>query len=262
MSIRRGLHLHIFLLLAPIALLLLTGCTTRAASPGRLFVTDETERLRQLEVAKAAAPLVQRGVKVVVLIVQRGDNNGDDLTRRLTAINPQGYSSHDRIAPDAIAIYVSYEPRYAELRAGKNWSSALTNDALTDIRTRALNPALRSDDVTNGVTETLRRFESALMRRDINNLITIAIIVIIVIVVILIIVGIVRSLLSGNIQWSSGSSDDTWSHSSSDDDSSWSSSSSRSSLWDSSSDDSRSWSSSSSDSSDSDRDSSSSGGSW
>jgi len=261
MSIRRGLHLHIFLLLAPIALLLLTGCTTRAASPGRLFVSDETELLRQLEVAKAAAPLVQRGARVVVLIVERGDNSGDDLTRRLTAIN-QGHSSHDRIPPDAIAIYVSYEPRYAELRAGKNWSNALTNDVLTDIRTRTLNSALRKDNVTNGVTETLRRFESALMWRDINNLITIAIIVIIVIVVILIIVGIVRSLLSGNIQWSSGSSDDTWSHSSSDDDSSWSSSSSRSSLWDSSSDDSRSWSSSSSDSSDSDRDSSSSGGSW
>ncbi len=258
MSIRRGLHLHIFLLLAPIALLLLTGCTTRAASPGRLFVTDETERLRQSEVAKAAAPLVQRGVKVVVLIVQRGDNNGNDLTYRLTAIN-QGYSSRDRIPPDAIAIYVSYEPRYAELRAGKNWSDALTDDVLTDIRTRALNPALRSDDVTDGVAEALRRFESALMWRDINNLITIAIIVI---VVIWVIIRIVRSLLSGNIQWSSGSSDDTWSHSSSDDDSSWSSSSSRSSLWDSSSDDSRSWSSSSSDSSDSDRDSSSSGGSW
>jgi hypothetical protein len=258
MGTRRGWHLYIFLLLAPITLLL-TGCTTRAASPGRLFVSDETERLRQLEVAKAAAPLVQRGARVVVLIVQRGDNNGDDLTRRLTAINPQGYSSHDRIAPDAIAIYVSYEPRYAELRAGKNWSSALTNDALTDIRTRALNPALRSDDVTNGVTETLRRFESALMWRDINNLITIAIIVIIVVVVIWVIIRIVRSLLSGNIQWSSDSSDD----SSDDPSDDWSySSSSRSSSWDSSSDDSRSWGSSSSDSSDSDRDSSSSGGSW
>ncbi len=255
MSIRRGWHLYLFFLLAPIALLLLTGCTTRAASPGRLFVTDETERLRQLEVAKAAAPLVQRGARVVVLIVQRGDNNGDDLTRRLTAIN-QGYSSHDRIPPDAIAIYVSYEPRYAELRAGKNWSGALTDDVLTDIRTRALNPALRSDDVTDGVAETLRRFESTLMWRDINNLIIIAIIVIIVIVVILIIVGIVRSLLSGNIQWSSGSSDDSsedWSYSSS----------SESSSWDSSSDDSPSWRSSSSESSShDDRDSSSSGGSW
>jgi len=257
MGTRRSRHLHLFLLLALIALLLLTGCTTRAASPGRLFVTDETERLRQLEVAKAAAPLVQRGARVVVLIVERGDNSGDDLTRRLTAINPQGYSSHDRIPPDAIAIYVSYEPRYAELRAGKNWSSALTNDALTDIRTRALNPALRSDDVTDGVAETLRRFESALMWRDIRSVITIAIIVITVIVVILVIVRIVRSLLSGNIQWSSGSSDD-----SSDD---WSySSSSRSSSWDSSSDDSRSWGSSSSDSSGggSGSDSSSSGGSW
>jgi hypothetical protein len=261
MGTRRSRHLHLFLLLALIALLLLTGCTTRAASPGRLFVSDETERLRQLEVAKAAAPLVQRGARVVVLIVERGDNSGDDLTRRLTAINPQGYSSHDRIPPDAIAIYVSYEPRYAELRAGKNWSSALTNDALTDIRTRALNPALRSDDVTNGVAETLRRFESVLMWRDINNLITIAIIVIIVIVVILIIVGIVRSLLSGNIRWSSDSSDD----SSDDPSDDWSySSSSRSSSWDSSSDDSRSWGSSSSDSSGggSGSDSSSSGGSW
>ena len=52
MGTRRSRHLHLFLLLALIALLLLTGCTTRAASPGRLFVSDETELLRQLEVAK------------------------------------------------------------------------------------------------------------------------------------------------------------------------------------------------------------------
>jgi hypothetical protein len=252
MGTRRGRHLHLFLLLALIALLLLTGCTTRAASPGRLFVSDETERLRKLEVAKAAGPLVQRGAEVVVIIVERGDNSGDDLTRRLATISPQGHSSHHRIVPDAIAIYVSYEPRYSELRAGKNWSDALTNDVLTDIRTKTLNPALRKDNVTNGVVETLRHFESALVWRDINNLITIAIIVIIVIVVILIIVGIVRSLLSGNLQWSSDSSDD-WSDSSS----------SRSSSWDSSSDDSLSWKSSSSESSSrDDRDSSSSSGSW
>jgi len=229
MGTRRSWHLHIFLLLALIALLLLTGCTTRAASPGRLFVSDETERLRQSEVAKAAAPLVQRGARVVVLTVQRGDNNGDDLTRRLTAINPQGHSSHDRIPPDAIAIYVSYEPRYAELRAGKNWSDALTNDVLTDIRTKTLNPALRKDNVTNGVTETLRRFESALVWRDINNLIPIGI-------ALIMIIGVPALFFVPR----SSSSDDSLSS------------------------DSSSWSSSSSDSSGggSGGDSSSSGGSW
>jgi len=227
MGTRRGWHLYIFLLLAPITLLL-TGCTTRAASPGRLFVSDETERLRQSEVAKAAAPLVQRGARVVVLIVERGDNSGDDLTRRLTAIN-QGHSSHDRIPPDAIAIYVSYEPRYAELRAGKNWSDALTNDVLTDIRTKTLNPALRKDNVTNGVTETLRRFESALVWRDINNLIPIGI-------ALIMIIGVPALFFVPR----SSSSDDSLSS------------------------DSSSWSSSSSDSSGggSGGDSSSSGGSW
>ncbi len=162
MDARRFLHRHLFLLLAPIALLLLTGCTTQAVSPGRLFVTDETERLRRSEVAQAAAPLIQRGINVVVFIVERGDNTGRALTDRLTEINLQGHSSQDRIAPDAIAIYVSYEPRYAELRAGRNWSGALTDDVLTDIRTNTLNPALRNDNVTGGVVETLKRFESAI----------------------------------------------------------------------------------------------------
>lgn len=156
MATHRTRHLSIALALI---IFLLTGCAFQASSPGELIINDETERLSRGRVAEAAAPLLQRGATIAIFIVERGENNGNDLTNRLARAGLQGYS-YDRIVPHAIAIYVSYEPRYSELRAGKNWSEALSQDALHDIRTDALNPALRNGDVTAGVVETLKRSES------------------------------------------------------------------------------------------------------
>jgi hypothetical protein len=235
------------IVLALIATLLLTGCTTQASSPGRLVINDETERLKNAHVAEVAAPLLQRGATVAIFIVERGDNNGDDLSERLTGVGLRGYMGN-RIVPDAIAIYVSYQPRYSELRAGRNWSGALSSEALRNIRTNALNPALRNGDVTAGVVETLKRFESALAWRDVSkNLPFFGIVIIIGAAVVVT----VRDMLRGNFD--SYHTSWCWSNSS---DASWSDSSSSSSSWS----DSSSSSSSRSDSSGSD--SSRSGGSW
>lgn len=156
MATHRTRHLSIALALI---IFLLTGCAFQSSSPGQLIINDETERLSRGRVAEAAAPLLQRGAAVAIFIVERGDNNGKDLTNRLARAGLQEHP-YDRIVPHAIAIYVSYEPRYSELRAGKNWSDALSQDALYNIRTNALNPALRNGDVTTGVAETLKRSES------------------------------------------------------------------------------------------------------
>ncbi|MDW8148351.1 MAG: hypothetical protein RMJ48_18890 [Roseiflexaceae bacterium] len=116
---------HLRVILALIATLLLTGCAAQASSPGSLIIIDETERLNQARVAQAAAPLLQRGATVAIFIVKRGDNNGQDMTIHLANAGLRGY---DRIVPNALAIYVSYEPRYSELRAGSNWSNALSQE--------------------------------------------------------------------------------------------------------------------------------------
>lgn len=115
MATHRTRHLSIALALI---IFLLTGCAFQASSPGELIINDETERLSRGRVAEAAAPLLQRGATIAIFIVERGENNGNDLTNRLARAGLQGYS-YDRIVPHAIAIYVSYEPRYSELRAGK-----------------------------------------------------------------------------------------------------------------------------------------------
>lgn len=159
MATHRTRHLSMALVLI---IFLLTGCAFQASSPGQLIINDETERLSRGRVAEAAAPLLQRGATVAIFIVERGDNNGEDLTDRLARAGLKGHL-YDRIVPHAIAIYVSYEPRYSELRAGKTWSEALSQNALHDIRTDALNPALRNGDVTTGVVETLKRSESQIV---------------------------------------------------------------------------------------------------
>lgn len=159
MATHRTWHLSVALMLIAF---LLTGCASQSSSPGELIINDETERLSRGRVAEAAAPLLERGAAVAIFIVERGDNNGEDLTNRLARAGLKGHL-YDRIVPHAIAIYVSYEPRYSELRAGKNWSEALSQDALHDIRTDALNPALRNGDITTGVVETLKRSESQIV---------------------------------------------------------------------------------------------------
>lgn len=223
MVARRTWHLRTALAL--IALLLLTGCASQASSPGRLIIDDETERLSQARVAEAAAPLLQRGATVAIFVVERGDNNGDDLTNRLAGVGLQGFL-YSRIFPNAIAIYVSYEPRYSELRAGSNWSDDLPNDALSSIRADVLNPALRSGDLTDGMVETLKRFESALVWSGVVRRLPIVGFVLIIGAGV---VMMVRNMLCGNLNsyhtspWWSGSSDDSSSDSSS---SSWSDSSS------------------------------------
>jgi uncharacterized membrane protein YgcG len=140
------------------ALALLAGC----AAPGHLLVVDEGGRLDRAQVEAAAAPLVARGAAVAVFVVERGDERGEDFARRLDAA---GLLRDGRIAPEGIGVYVSFAPRYSELRAGGRWSDALPDESLRAIRLEALNPELRADRFTAGVERSLAAIDSALPPR-------------------------------------------------------------------------------------------------
>lgn len=136
------------------AVLFLSGCG--ASLPGRLVVNDQTGNLDQARIAGAAAPLLQRGAVVAVFLVERGDDRGDDFTRRLAG---ESLQRGGRIAPDVLALYVSFDPRYSELRAGERWSGALPDATLRAIRLETLNPALQAGLPTAGIAATLERME-------------------------------------------------------------------------------------------------------
>jgi uncharacterized membrane protein YgcG len=133
---------------------LLVGC---AAAPGSLVLDDETGSLERAALEAAAAPLLARGARVVVIVAARGDEAGADLARRLDAA---GLLEGGQVAPDALVLYVSYAPRYSELRAGTRWSRRLPATALREARTTLLNPALRDDQLVGGVAATLQALEA------------------------------------------------------------------------------------------------------
>jgi hypothetical protein len=141
---------HMLRALAICAIAILAAACGRAR--GGLMFADEAAALERARVEAAAAPLNQLGLTLAVFSVANGDTTGDDFSRRLEAA---GLLRSGKIAPDAIALYISFEPRYSELRAGGDWSSALPDAALRDIRVSLLNPALRSGDATGGVVAAL-----------------------------------------------------------------------------------------------------------
>lgn len=144
------------ILLAVALAALLAGC---AAAPGRLLISDGAEALDPAQLEAAAAPLVARGAAVAVFVVPAGDATGADLTRRLDAA---GLLAGGEITPAALAIYVSFEPRYSELRAGTRWSRSLPDAALREARSGVLNPALRDGRAGEGVAATLQALEARL----------------------------------------------------------------------------------------------------
>jgi hypothetical protein len=136
--------------------LLLSAC---GAAPGRLWLAEAGQALDRGRVEAAARPLLERGASVAVIVVERGDESGDDLTRRLDAA---GMLERGAIVSDALALYVSFAPRYSELRAGGRWSRALPGDALRAIRLEHLNPELRGGRLSAGVASALAALDARL----------------------------------------------------------------------------------------------------
>jgi hypothetical protein len=135
--------------------LIAAGCG--AASPGRLLVADEAMLLDRARVEAAAGPLLVRGAALAVIAVPAGDDSGADFTRQLDAA---GLLHAGQIAPAAIALYVSFAPRYSEIRSGTDWSPRLPNEALRAIRLETLNPALRAGAASEGVAAALAALDA------------------------------------------------------------------------------------------------------
>ncbi|MBC8075465.1 MAG: hypothetical protein H7Y32_05265 [Chloroflexales bacterium] len=142
-----------------IALILLVLLASCGGAAGRLLISDAQATLDQARIEAAAAPLVRRGAVVAVITVAQGDDQGVDLRQRLADL---GLLEGDAIAPAAIALYISIAPRYSELRAGSRWSAALPAAALREIRLASLNPALRADQRTAAVADTLLALDTRL----------------------------------------------------------------------------------------------------
>jgi len=141
------------------ALLLFLALAACAAAPGRVLLFDETEQVGRAVIEAAAAPLVARGAVVAVFVVAQGDAAGADFQGRLAEAD---LLKDEERAPEAIALYVSFAPRYSELRAGTRWSGDLPDAALREVREGALNPALREGRVAAGVADTLLALEGRL----------------------------------------------------------------------------------------------------
>lgn len=137
--------------------LLLAACDRSA--PHQLIARDERGQLDPARLANAAGPLLARGASVAVIVVERGDESGHDLTRRL---GDERLMAGPDIAPPLLAIYVSYAPRFSELRAGARWSELLPAATLRKIREGQLNAALRADAPNDGVIATLAELEAQL----------------------------------------------------------------------------------------------------
>jgi hypothetical protein len=152
-----GAAWHRLLVAGLLALLALSGCGAPPA--GRLSLADGSETLDGERIAAAARPLLDRGAALAVIVVERGDDSGEDLGRRLAAA---GMLEGGEIAPGALALYVSFAPRYSELRAGGRWSRALPAAALRAIRLEHLNPELRGGRLSDGVAGALAALDARL----------------------------------------------------------------------------------------------------
>lgn len=132
------------------ALCLLSFALAGCATAPQLLLADGGGRLDRAEIERAAAPLLGRGATVAVLVEGEGDT-GARFARHLDAA---GLLRGGEIAPEAIGVYISYAPRYSELRVGARWSGAVPPAELEAIR-QGLNDALRADDPTGGAAAAL-----------------------------------------------------------------------------------------------------------
>jgi uncharacterized membrane protein YgcG len=148
-------------LIAPLAVLLVLA-TPALAQSGELIYHDEAGKLDRARVEQAAQPLIARGARVAIYTVDSStDSDGEnDFLQRL---EEDGLASGGSVDPNLVAIYVSFNPRYAEIRGGDHWNEGLkTNNNIDTIRREALNPGLAADDTTGGFVEALRAINSAI----------------------------------------------------------------------------------------------------
>ncbi len=144
-------------LIAPLVVLLVLAAPALAQS-GDLTYRDEAGRLDRARVERAAQPLIARGARVAIYTVDSGGEN--DFRDRL---QEDGLGSGGSINSNLVAIYISFDPRYSEIRGGDRWNAALaTNNNIDAIRRNELNAGLAADDITGGVVNALSAIDRAI----------------------------------------------------------------------------------------------------
>jgi hypothetical protein len=140
--------------------LLLILAAPALAQGGQFICQDATDRLDCARIQAAAQPLLGRGAAGAVYMVDHGDSSGADFLARLRA---DRLATGDSIDADLVAIYVSVDPRYAELRGGDHWNTALLpNDNISTIRMTKLVPSLAAGKFTQAYADTLQAIEAAI----------------------------------------------------------------------------------------------------
>lgn len=164
--------------------MLLSGCAA-SGQPGRLQIIDDTERLDQDRIRRVATPLLEYGADLIVIMT---DNGAHDALPQLQQL---GMVQSGSIRPRGVAIYISMNPRYSELRVGEPWSDSISSARLRDMRLNILNPTLQANDPTAGVEAILTALAAQVAAHEAGNRRTIQLITGAVAVFALIIVGMI-----------------------------------------------------------------------
>lgn len=143
--------------LAALLILLTLFLPTVALAQGQFRFRDQASELEETTVRRAAEPLLARGANVAIYTLRQGEvADFEALLERDGLRTQQGDENN------LIAVFISYDPRYSEIRSGQNWSGTLTTRALTSIRQNELNAGLQGGNATGGVVNALEAIDEAL----------------------------------------------------------------------------------------------------
>ena len=140
-------------------LLVETALTASSKEPYGLGVVDELKRLDRVKLEQSAQPLLRRGAAVAVVLVQHGGQQ--DAVKHLSQL---GLLNGSQISPSGFYLYVSLDPHYSELRAGRRFSEDLPAGQLEKIRNQFLNPRLREESYQQGFVDSLQELDRRLSR--------------------------------------------------------------------------------------------------
>ena len=129
-------------------LISLSACTL-FTKPGNLHIVDDTKSLDQARISRAAQPLLEQGSNLALILVEQGDDDA------LPALQRLGMLQNESILERSVAIYISMQPHYSELRVGQPWSESLPPERLRELRLNVLNPALQAGEPTAAIEATL-----------------------------------------------------------------------------------------------------------
>ncbi len=121
-----------------------------------LIIVDEGSRLDRAAIETAAAPLLARGARVALFAVDRGRAPAFDAILVEYALSQDGL-----VRDDLIAIFVSFDDRYSEIRYGAEWQPAL-DGTVEAIQRDTLNARLAAGTASAAFADSLVALNAAI----------------------------------------------------------------------------------------------------